>query len=307
MKRKTLLCSIAALLLAVFSYAGNFTRQGNVVTVNVLKPMRNGARQVRLEVINSKIIRVQATPDGTFSNRKSLIVLPQSTNTPFDVVDGKNDVKVTTDVLAASISKEDGRITFLDKNGAVLLREANRGKTFKSITVDEKRGVTWHALFDSNNDEAFYGLGQHQANEMNYKGKNEDLFQYNTKVSVPFVMSNHNYGLLWDSYSYCRFGQPEPYKQLNRIFKLFDKNGKAGGLTGVYVQADGKTVIRTEDSIYYEDFRLIKNLPQNFRYKGAKVTYQGFVEAERTALYRFILYYAGYIKVYLDNRLSFFL
>ncbi len=303
MKRKTLLCSIAALLLAVFSYAGNFTRQGNVVTVNVLKPMRNGARQVRLEVINSKIIRIQATPDGTFSDRKSLIVLPQSTNTPFDVVDGKNDVKVMTDVLATSISKEDGRITFLDKNGAVLLREANRGKTFKSITVDEKKGVTWHALFDSNNDEAFYGLGQHQANEMNYKGKNEDLFQYNTKVSVPFVMSNHNYGLLWDSYSYCRFGQPEPYKQLNRIFKLFDKNGKAGGLSGVYVQADGKTVTRTEDSIYYEDFRLIKNLPQNFRYKGAKVTYQGFVEAERTALYRFILYYAGYIKVYLDNKL----
>ena len=138
---------------------------------------------------------------------------------------------------------------------------------------------------------------------MNYKGKNEDLFQYNTKVSIPFIMSNHNYGLLWDSYSYCRFGQPEPYKQLNRIFKLYDNNGKAGGLTGNYLQADGKKIIRTEDSIYYEDFRLIKNLPQSFRYKGARVTYQGFVEANRTALYRFILYYAGYIKVYLNDKL----
>ncbi len=303
MKKKTLLCGIAALLLPVFSYAGNFIRQGNCVTINMLQPIQNGTRQIRLEVINSQIIRVQSASGKIVSNKKSLIVLPQSTDTPFNVVEGKTDVKVMTAALTAYISKKDGRITFLDKNGNILLREANKGKTFQPITVDGKDGLTWHALFDSNNDEALYGLGQHQSNDMNYKGKNEDLFQYNTKVSIPFIMSNHNYGLLWDSYSYCRFGQSEPYKQLNRIFKLFDKDGKVGGLTGVYVQADGKKITRTEDSIYYEDFRLIKNLPQNFRFKGAKVTYQGFVEANRTALYRFILYYAGYIKVYLDNKL----
>ncbi len=44
------------------------------------------------------------------------------------------------------------------------------------------------------------GLGQHQSEELNMKGKNEDLFQYNTKVSVPFVISNKNYGILWDCF-----------------------------------------------------------------------------------------------------------
>ena len=84
------------------------------------------------------------------------------------------------------------------------------------------------------------------------KGKNEDLFQYNTKVSIPFVLSNKNYGLLWDSYSYCRFGNPNDYLQLNRAFKLYDKQGREGHLTGTYVDRQGKKLVRDEDSIYYE-------------------------------------------------------
>ena len=84
------------------------------------------------------------------------------------------------------------------------------------------------------------------------KGKNEDLFQYNTKVSIPFVLSNKNYGILWDSYSYCRFGKPDEYLQLNRAFKLYDKQGREGHLTGTYTDKDGKRLVRNEDSIYYE-------------------------------------------------------
>ena len=72
---------------------------------------------------------------------------------------------------------------------------------------------------NSPDDEAFYGLGQHQADEFNYKGKNEELFQYNTKVSVPFIVSNKNYGILWDSYSLCRFGDPRDYAQLSAVLQ----------------------------------------------------------------------------------------
>ena len=302
MRKKTLLYSMAVLLLSVPIYAGNFIRQGNSVTVNVAQPATNGARQLRLEVISNKIIRVQAAPAAIAAKSKSLIIVPQTAQTSFNVSEDKTNIKIATDALTALVSKKDGRITFLDKMGKILLKESSLGKTFKPIVVEGKKGVTWRALFDENNDEALYGLGQHQAGEMNYKGKNEDLFQYNTKVSIPFIMSNHNYGLLWDTYSYCRFGQPESYKQLNRIFKLFDKNGKVGSLTGTYVQADGKTLTRAEDSLYFEDLKQIKNLPQGLKFKGAKVVYEGSIEASRTALYRFLLYYAGYTKVYLNNK-----
>ena len=108
------------------------------------------------------------------------------------------------------------------------------GKTFKPFRVpdreigvdvakvpeSQRNGLTWRMLFDSPREEAFYGLGQHQSEELNMKGLNEDLFQYNTKVSVPFVLSTKNYGLLWDSYSYCRFGNPEDYQQLGSAFNF---------------------------------------------------------------------------------------
>ena len=154
------------------------------------------------------------------------------------------------------------------------------------------------------------------------KGKNEDLFQYNTKVSIPFVLSNKNYGILWDSYSFCRFGNPDDYLQLNRAFKLYDKNGKEGHLTGTYIDRMGKKLVRDEDSIYYEygypaaseianqtDNGGIKNLPKGFSLQGANVVYEGFIEPEccgkcegKEQLYQFILYYAGYIKVYIDGK-----
>jgi hypothetical protein len=61
-------------------------------------------------------------------------------------------------------------------------------------------------------------------------------------VSIPFVLSNKNYGLLWDSYSYCRFGNPEEYQQLGKVFKLYDKQGREGCLTGTYTDRNGKTL-----------------------------------------------------------------
>ena len=194
-------------------------------------------------------------------------------------------------------------------------------------TEEQKHGLTWQMKFDSPDDEAFYGLGQHQSEEFNMKGKNEDLFQYNTKVSIPFVLSNKNYGLLWDSYSYCRFGNPNDYLQLNRAFKLYDKDGNAGHLTGTYTDSNGRQIVRDEDSIYYEygtpakseianrtEKGGLKNLPKGFNLQGATVVFEGFIEpidngqltmdnSQLSILnYQFILYYAGYIKVYIDGQ-----
>jgi alpha-D-xyloside xylohydrolase len=126
--------------------------------------------------------------------------------------DGKLIVK--TAKVKAVVDKENGEVCFFDADGRQLLKEAKDGKQFKAFTVPEreygikggpaitedmKHGLTWQMKFDSPDDEAFYGLGQHQSEEFNMKGKNEDLFQYNTKVSIPFVLSNKNYGVLWDS------------------------------------------------------------------------------------------------------------
>ncbi len=316
------------LLAAVCASATDYTISKNFITIPVKKAWSNGAKTVRLQVIGSKIIRVEATAAETFPEKNSLIILPQPAYTDFTVNETADVVTVRTSCITATVSETDGRVKFMDKEGKVLLNEVadGRGKVFKPyyvpdreigadshLTEAQRHGWTWTATFQSPDDEAFYGLGQHQSEELNMKGRNEDLFQYNTKISVPFVLSNKNYGILWDSYSYCRFGNPNSYLQLNRAFKLYDKDGKPGSLTGTYTDKDGNSVTRAEDSIYYE-FALpdiaarglndigVANLPKGFKLNGSHVTYEGFIEAPVDNIYHFLLYYAGYMKVFIDGK-----
>ena len=346
-----MMTSVLSLAVATLM-ANDYTVDGQYVTIPVENVKAGGARVVRLQVVNDNIIRVQATSKEQLPEKQSLMIVPQTQKPKFSVSENDDVVSVKAANVEARVDTESGRITFYDAQGREVLKESENGKQFWDFTVPErelgmktgytvpeeqKHGLTWQMKFDSPDDEAFYGLGQHQSEEFNMKGKNEDLFQYNTKVSIPFVLSNKNYGLLWDSYSYCRFGNPNDYLQLNRAFKLYDKQGNEGHLTGTYIDRMGKKLVRNEDSIYYEyatpaksaialktDNGGLKNLPQGFQLAGANVTYEGFIEAPSNLpqkgealgrsghpflleeaggrLYQFILYYAGYIKVYIDGK-----
>lgn len=328
---KTLFVTAALILGTMGAQAAGFVQKGNYLTVQLKQHQNYGPSQIRLQVVNDRIIRVQATAEQGFRSKQSLIIVPQNSKAQYKVEEQGDDLIITTAAMRAVLNEATGQITFYDLKNQVLLKEvAQGGKTFKPFTVPDreigvdiakvpeaqKHGWSWRALFDSPDNEAFYGLGQHQSEELNMKGKNEDLFQYNTKVSVPFVISNKNYGILWDSYSYCRWGNPDDYLQLNRAFKLYDKDGKEGQLTGTYVDKNGQKIVRGEDSIYFEyampetseicnktDKGGIQNLPKGFALNGSKVVYEGYVEAPTSSFYQFILYYAGYMKIYIDGKL----
>ena len=47
--------------------------------------------------------------------------------------------------------------------------------------------------------EAFYGLGQHQAGVWNYRGEAVDLSQDNTNISIPLLLSSNGYGIFWNN------------------------------------------------------------------------------------------------------------
>ena len=284
------------------------THNGVIVQIDTQDP--NQARQVSLEVLGERLIHVSASPERRFSKKESLVVLPQQRRTDFGVEECADSVFVHTSKLTAAVSRKTGVVHFKDATGHLLLAEAEQGRSFQPIEVEGTRAYTVQQVFQSvADDEGLYGLGQHQSDEFNYKGKNEELFQYNTKVSVPFIVSTEGYGILWDSYSFCRFGNPQPYVQLGDIFVLRDKEGREGALTGTYVPAQGETLVRREDSLYFEcndraaHLRRTVNLPENFRFGGSSVTYEGELEAKTDGLHRFLLYYAGYVKVYLDDKL----
>ena len=325
-KLRTISLALLSVMATVMT-ATDYTVSGQYVTIPVKEAKEGGAQVVRLQVVNDNIIRVQATPENKLPEKQSLIIVKQTQAPKFTVTDG-DEVCVKAARVEARVDKKTGGVTFYDANGKVLLKEAKNGKTFKPFRVPDREigvdvakvpeaqrnGLSWRLLFDSKK-EAIYGLGQHQSEELNMKGLNEDLFQYNTKVSVPFILSSKNYGLLWDSYSYCRWGNPEEYVQLGKAFKIYDKQGREGHLTGTYTDKNGKQIVRDEDSIYYEfdcpatsqlanqtESGGIKNLPKDIKLNGAQVVYEGFIEAPQDKQYHFILYYAGYIKVYIGGK-----
>ncbi|MDR0962827.1 MAG: DUF5110 domain-containing protein [Mediterranea sp.] len=285
--------------------ATGYKETDNGVVVDIPQTNPNDTRRIRLEVMGERLIHVAATPERVFPDTPELVILSQQIQTPFTVEATDSTVSVRTTQLIATVNRRTGRVDFRDHTGKLILAEEENGRSFAPYEADGKKAYTVRQVFESNDDEGLYGLGQHQSDEFNYKGKNEELFQYNTKVSVPFIVSTRGYGILWDSYAVSRFGDSRDYSQLNHLFKLYDKEGKPGSLTGTYVSTlrETQTLVRAEDSIYFENLKTIKNLPEKFPLFAANVTYEGEIEPSESGLFRFILYYAGYTKVYIDNQL----
>ena len=303
MQRLFLIITLISTVLLSGCNIKSYKKIENGVIVTVELPESGVSQKIRLQPINDRVIHVSATPEGKFSTEESLITNPGLTfSGDFTVDEDSTFVILSTKLLDAKVNKTTGEVAFFDKKGDIILREnSGGGKLFTPIEVEGTQGYTLQQVFESPDDEAFYGLGQHQSDEFNYKGKNESLYQYNTKVSVPFVVSNKNYGILWDNYSWTKFGDPRDYSELNQ-FRLYAKDGSEGGLTATYINENsGEQVIRKESVVSYEDLERIKEFPEGFKLNRAKVTWEGEIESDKDGIHRFHIRYAGYTKVFLNN------
>jgi alpha-D-xyloside xylohydrolase len=293
-----------------FLFSGCQRRPYTVMNDGVVVTLKSGtalsAKKIRLQVITDDIIRVTASPCATLPTKNSLVTVYDTTQTTgWSVVEHDGALILTTATLVATVALATGEIAFADIHGTTLLREnCGGGKTFTGIEIEGLKTYSLQQVFESPDDEAFYGLGQHQSDEFNYKGKNETLYQYNTKVAVPFVLSSKNYGILWDNYSLTKFGDTRDYANLD-CFKLYGKDGVEGGLTAAYLlNADTGQVFveRRENTIDYENLESVKNFPARFPFYNSRVVWDGYLEAPETGKYHFILYYAGYTTLSLDGQ-----
>jgi alpha-D-xyloside xylohydrolase len=182
-KRISLLFIVA---LFVSSNTVAFQKKTDGVVISLKKNSPDLARSIRLQVITDDIIRVTVTPEDKVTDQKSLITSYTQTQTKgWDVQQSGNTVILKTSRLRAIVSLVSGEVSFTDINGNIILQEQRGGgKTFAPIEVEGSKGYSFRQVFESPADEAFYGLGQHQSDEFNWKGRNEELFQYNTKVGM---------------------------------------------------------------------------------------------------------------------------
>jgi alpha-D-xyloside xylohydrolase len=309
MRTKTL--SLVLLFLVATSFVvkcQNYEKLKDGIVVNIRKKSPEGSSKVSLQVVSDKIIHVKASPTESFPDKKSLVVVEGSSKSSakWDVKEQGDVIILNTVYLKAKISSLTGEVIFTDLDDKVLLQEKKGGgKTFKPAKVDNENTYNIRQVFESPSDEAFYGLGQHQNDIVNYKGKDVELLQFNTEVAVPFVVSNKKYGILWDNYSITRFGDSREFEPLSTI-TLYTKEGKKGGLSATYLnknRTDQIYLARQESVIDYEFLEDFVNYPKEFPLAEGKAIWEGSVSSEKSGLHKFYMNHGGYIKVWLDGKL----
>ncbi len=188
---------------------------------------------VRISFITDQIVRITATQNRNWSKSPSLMRV-DITDKPGEIHtgdDGRTYV-LRSPKMSVKLDRTTGAISFWGADGNLLLEEAGQVSprefekvsivkslpdpaTVKTVkTVDGERQVAdayaqkierdaWTATvrFTLRDNEALYGLGFDETDELNLRGKRKRLYQHNLRVVVPFVVSTRGYGLLFDTYS----------------------------------------------------------------------------------------------------------
>jgi alpha-D-xyloside xylohydrolase len=183
---------------------GALTRERDGVQV------QSGADVLQLIVCGPDVVHVVATPPG----RKVEVTQPPWISKPcgssdFSLKQDEHEAVIETTRLAVHIFLANGHVVFEDKNGKRRLQEFKENpRHYERTGHDNTYSITDN--FRPAEDEAIYGLGQHQNGIFNNRGSEVLLAQKNTDIAIPFFLSTAGYGVLWNSASSSTFDNRFP-------------------------------------------------------------------------------------------------
>ena len=193
--------------------------------------------EIRLTCYTPSIIRVEKYPLGSECPETSLspiVLQPEKVNAEFEKFPGY--ALLSTSSLELKINLEDGSITYCDAQGRQILEES-------SFYMGETPAVSQtYTLAD---DEAIYGLGQHQKGYMNLRGTSETLRQANMEIAIPLVHSVKGYALYWDNGGISHFsddaaGMTMSFETGAKLDCYFIYGGSADGVIAQIRKLSGK-------------------------------------------------------------------
>lgn len=190
--------------------------------------------KMKIEFLKANIVHVVYTKRNNFTDKDSMMIRKIARQKlPFEIEERKDCLKISTGELVLIIDKETYVISWQDSKGEFLLQESDKqlqeisvelavfdenskiqtvstadglkGWRLPSGTKVDRRAYSTKLGFKFLEDEAVYGLGQHEEGILNYRGHQQFLYQANMKVAVPMIVSTAGYGMLWDTYSLASF------------------------------------------------------------------------------------------------------
>lgn len=169
----------------------------------VLFTMQSGVLQV--QVCTDSIIHVLYSRDWPLPKRREYVIAKTEwAPASFDVRESTRNVAISTGRVTVTVDRKDGLVSYAGPDGKNLLAEGP--KELKPATINNEH--TFRAedvLKIYGSEEAFYGLGQHQAGVWNFRGESIDISQDNTNIAVPMFLSSKGYGIFWNNTSPSRW------------------------------------------------------------------------------------------------------
>ena len=153
------------------------------ITVNA-RQIPFGKGVITLNYVAKNAVRIQYS-EGEVKND-----LPNWIYVSTNETDG-SDIKVEVDA-------DKQVITVSDKDGRKVFTATSHHLRNATVGGEEVKEASLAIL--SPTDEYIYGLGQFQDGYTNIRGLMRRLTQVNTQISIPMMLSNKGYGLLWNNY-----------------------------------------------------------------------------------------------------------
>ena len=160
---------------------------------------RSGPELVRIEPWGNDSLRVRAALSGLSEGHGALTARPPARAV---LNQERGTATISVGAITAAVGAT-GQIRFLrTDSGTELLAEKPIHFWWPGARNFTATGNGYQQLeqsFAAYDDERLFGLGQHTHGRLDQKGVVLDLVQRNAEVSIPFLLSNRRYGLLWNN------------------------------------------------------------------------------------------------------------
>jgi alpha-D-xyloside xylohydrolase len=199
MLKKQLIIFCLVVILPGFALAQNYEKLPTGVKATV------GGNAIEVRFYSPVIVRVIKTPLGAPFNKQSLSVIKQPEQIKLSIEKQGDAIALNSGKLMVNLNLTTGTIAY-SANKVPLITEKTDGAHFTPFDDAGTKTLTVSQSFRLDNDEAIYGLGQHQRGNLNQRNQvYKNMIQGNTDDVVPFFQSIKGYGIFWDNYSPSTF------------------------------------------------------------------------------------------------------
>ena len=179
----------------------------------------------KVEFFTPSIVRIVKDNGQSFDKKSEVVnVAPQKVK----VSKTSNGAATIYKSAALTVTVENGKVTFADAKGTVLLKEGESKFTHITSGID-KGSYKVKQCFAIEKDEPIYGIGLIQNGKMSQRGEHRLMTQSNLEDYSNVFQSIKGYGIFWDNYSPTQIDDNATLELESQVGKVIDYYFMYGG------------------------------------------------------------------------------